>query len=158
MKYGVAALAVSLLLAGQAGAADLSCDEAMARVDTFGRLPFSAKVETPPDWAIYVDGNCADECGFAEPEGASYWANSGYLLDKELWTGTDTPWPWGLKSDDGPKEVAAVLARLLPYEGRMTDRKGGPTYNLDILGCDVWIEVTFEGERGIKAVSLNSQP
>ncbi len=129
MKLWLAAFAVGLAVAGQVQAATLSCNEALARVDTFGRLRWKDPVKVPPTWA-----------------------------DKELKAGTATPWPWGLEADDGPADVKAKLLRLLPNEGSMSGREGGLTYNLDIADCMVWIEVTFQGERGIKAVSLNAQP
>jgi hypothetical protein len=147
---------IGLALAGQAQAAGLSCDEALARVDTFGRLRWKDPVKTPPAWAVEVE--CQFECYFADPEGTRYALGDGFMMDKELVAGTGTPWPWGLDSHDGPAEAKAKLARLLPNEGSMNVREGGPTYNLDIADCMVWIEVTFEGERGIKAVSLNAQP
>ena len=157
MKPWLAAATVGLALAGQAQAADLSCDEALARVDTFGRLRWKDPVKAIPKWAVKVD--CESECVFFDPEGTRYeFIARDYMGDKELTAGTGTPWPWGLKADDGPAEVKAKLARLLPNEGGMNVREGGPTYNLDIADCMVWIEVTFEGERGIKAVSLNAQP
>jgi hypothetical protein len=145
-------------MAGQAQAAELSCDEAMTRVDTFGRLHWSDRVWASPAWAVVLDEGCGLECGFADPEEVRYVIDQGALLDKELRVGTATRLPWGLKRSDGPKEAAIALAKLIPGEGGMNVREGGPTYNLDIPGCDTWIEVTFDGDRGIKAVSLNSQP
>lgn len=156
MKLWLAAFAVGLAVAGQVQAATLSCDEALARVDTFGRLRWKDPVKAPPTWAAKVD--CAYDCVFSDPEGTRYELIDHYMTDKELMAGTATPWPWGLEADDGPADVKAKLLRLLPNEGSISGREGGLTYNLDIADCMVWIEVTFQGERRIKAVSLNAQP
>jgi hypothetical protein len=147
---------VGLALAGPALAVEPTCKAAMAKVDTFGLQGwFNAY---PPMHGRAMDMDCASECDFTDQTGVHYQYLDGQLTDKMLAAGTATPWPWGLDETDGPGEVKAKLARLLPGEGSMSVREGGPTYNLDIPGCDAWIEVTFAGERGIKAVSLNAQP
>lgn len=147
-------LLAAVLAVSATSANAMNCDEALSRVDTFGRLRWKDPVKTVPDWA--VDFSYVDRRAFSDPEGVRYEVDQDYMLDKEL-TGAKV-WPWGLKAGDGPAEVKAKLARLLPNEGSMSVREGGPTYNLAIADCMAWIEVTFEGERGIKAVSLNAQP
>lgn len=149
-------MTVALAFAGSAQAAELSCDEALSRVDTFGRLRWKDPVKTPPAWAIKVE--CQFECYFAEPEGTRYALGDGFMMDKELPAGTATPWPWGLKASDGPAEVKAKLALLLPGNPLAASPHEAGVYFLNIADCMAWIEVTFEGERGIKAVSLNAQP
>jgi hypothetical protein len=154
MKLWLSAAVIGLVLAGQAQAADLSCDEALSRVDTFGRLRWKDRVKTVPAWA--VDVSCPDECAYADPEGVRYGFHGEYMLDKEL-TGAKV-WPWGLKANDGPAEVKAKLARLLPGDPLAAAPHEAGVYFLNIADCMVWIEVAFDGERGIKAVSLNAQP
>ncbi len=156
MKLWLTAMAVALAFVGSAQAAELSCDEALSRVDTFGRLRWKDPVKAPPAWAVEVE--CQFECYFAEPEGTHYALGDGFIMDKELPAGTATAWPWGLAANDGPAEAKAKLARLLPGPPLAVAPDEPTVYFLNIADCMVWIEVTFEGERGIKAVSLNAQP
>lgn len=156
MRTLLAAFALGLVLSGRAEAGEMTCLEALSRVDTFGELRWP---DPPPALSGQtVDFDWGSECDFIDLQGVRYEYLDGRLTDKALPAGTRTPWPWGLQASDGPTEVKAKLARLLPNEGAMNIREGGPTYNLDIADCMAWIEVTFEGERGIKAVSLNAQP
>ncbi|RYF90352.1 MAG: hypothetical protein EON95_17125 [Caulobacteraceae bacterium] len=113
-------------------------------------------IKAPPAWAVTV--NCKADCEFSEPEGTRYALGDGGLLDKELKAGTATPWPWGLDSKDGPAEAKAKLSRLLPGKSLAVSPDDPATWFVVIPPCMTWIEVSFEGERGIRAVSLNAQP
>lgn len=156
MRRLLAVTAFGLAIAGPAWAEDQVCAEAMARVDTFGTVRW---LDPYPLLRLRtMDRDCDDLCVFEDGDGVRYEILDTQITDKMPPAGTSTPWPWGLEASDGPEEVKAKLARLLPNEGGMNIRDGGPTYNLDVPGCGAWIEVTFAGERGIKAVSLNAQP
>jgi len=157
MRLVAGALLCTLAVAGHARAGDLTCEEALRRVDTFGEMRWFDPA--PALVGSKVDFDCMSDCSFTDLQGVEYEYLNNLLTDKQLRAGTGTPWPWGLDASDGPAEVRAKLAKLLPKEGSMSVREGGPTYNLDIPGCGAWIEVTFGAEgRGIKAVSLNAQP
>lgn len=157
MKLTAGVTLLSLAIAGQACAGELTCEETLQRVDTFGEMRWSDPA--PAFVGAKVDFDCMSDCSFIDLQGVEYEYLDDVLMDKQLRAGTGTPWPWGLDASDGPAEVRAKLAKLLPNEGSMSVREGGPTYNLDIPGCGAWIEVTFGAEgRGIKAVSLNAQP
>ncbi|MDO9337853.1 MAG: hypothetical protein Q7T61_15770 [Caulobacter sp.] len=156
MRTLLATAFAALAFGGAVQAEDLSCNEILARVDTFGRLRWKDPIKAPPAWAVTV--NCKADCEFSEPEGTRYALGDGGLLDKELKAGTATPWPWGLDSKDGPAEAKAKLSRLLPGKSLAVSPDDPATWFVVIPPCMTWIEVSFEGERGIRAVSLNAQP
>lgn len=144
-----------VLSAIASSASAMTCEEALSRVDTFGRLRWKDPVSAPPAWAVEVD--CAADCEFSDPEGTRYALGDGFMLDKEIKAGAGTHWPWGLESGDGPGEAKVKLARLLP--GALAKSPDDPSvYYLNIEACMAWLEIAFDGERGIKAVSLNAQP